>query len=364
MKYTSLILTAFKNYNSSAFSFDRRIVGICGHNGKGKTNLIDALHYLSFTKSYFSKTENGNIQFNGEGFRLQGKLERGKQLHDITSIYRLPASKEFFLDAEPYSKFSHHVGKFPCVMVAPDDIEMITGSGELRRKFLDMLISQADPNYLQQLITYNKVLAQRNSFLKQENSKNFFDHDLLDVFDEQLIAPAEYIHLARKKFSLELFSFINQFYKTISGDKESIQIEYSSMLNQNKFSELLIASRQKDKQLQRTNVGPHRDDLIFYLDQSLFKNVASQGQRKTLLFASKLAEFEILKKIKGFAPVLLLDDVFEKLDEKRMNNLLTYVCKENDGQVFITDTHVARLIEALKDYEREVQIIDLDELIN
>ncbi|MEO6868044.1 MAG: AAA family ATPase, partial [Ginsengibacter sp.] len=197
MKFTSLILTAFKNYSSSTFSFDRRIVGICGHNGKGKTNLIDALHYLSFTKSYFSKTENGNIQFNGEGFRLQGKLERGTHLHDITSIYRSPASKEFFLDDEAYGKFSHHVGKFPCVMVAPDDIEMITGAGELRRKFLDMLISQADPNYLQQLITYNKVLAQRNSFLKQESSKNFFDHSLLDVFDEQLIRPAEFIHSAR-----------------------------------------------------------------------------------------------------------------------------------------------------------------------
>lgn len=361
MKFTSLILTSFKNYNSAQFNFNQRIVGICGHNGKGKTNLIDALHYLSFTKSYFSKTEIGNIQFNGEGFRLQGKIENNLHTHDITSIYRLPASKEFFLDEAPYNKFSHHVGKFPCVMVAPDDIEIITGAGELRRKFLDMLISQADPDYLQQLITYNKVLSQRNSFLKQENSKNYFDHDLLEVFDEQLIPPAEMIHTARKKFSIELFSLINQFYKTISGDEEVIQIEYSSMLNQNKFSELLIASRQKDKQLQRTNVGIHRDDLIFYLGHSLFKNVASQGQRKTLLFASKLAEFEILKKIKGFAPVLLLDDVFEKLDERRMGNLLNYVCKENDGQVFITDTHEERLRLSLADYCHEMQIINLDE---
>ncbi|MEO5500164.1 MAG: DNA replication and repair protein RecF [Ginsengibacter sp.] len=363
MKFTSLILTSFKNYTSSIFNFDHRIVGICGHNGKGKTNLIDALHYLSFTKSYFSKIENGNVHFNCDGFRLQGKIETHLREHDITSVYKLPTVKEFYLDEVAYEKFSHHVGKFPCVMVAPDDIEIITGPGELRRKFLDMLISQADPDYLQNLITYNKVLAQRNSFLKQENSKNYFNNNLLDVFDEQLVAPAGYIHSARKKFSLELFPLINHFYKTISGDKEIIRIEYSSMLNQNNFAELLIASRQKDKQLQRTNVGIHRDDLIFYLDQSIFKNVASQGQRKTLLFASKLAEFEILKKIKGFAPVLLLDDVFEKLDEKRMKNLLTYVCKENDGQVFITDTHKERLIEALEEYKHDVQVVDLNELI-
>lgn len=331
-------------------------------NGKGKTNLLDAINYLCFTKSYFSKADALNIHFGDEGFRLEGELDnenKGGNSQKIVCIYRATQKKEFYLNDIAYEKFSHHIGKFPCVIIAPDDIGMITGGSEERRKFIDTLLSQLDTEYLQQLIIYNKVLAQRNSFLKNEAQKSRFDFALLETFDQQLIVPGNYVHQVRKKFSLELFLLIQQFYKSISGNNEVVSIEYNSMLNGNSFEELLIASRQKDRLTQRTNVGIHKDDLVFLLHENIFKAIASQGQRKSLLFACKLAEFEILKKEKKFPPILLLDDVFEKLDEQRIENLLKYVCKENSGQVFITDTHAERLQVSLSQFGNVVQLIEL-----
>jgi DNA replication and repair protein RecF len=245
------------------------------------------------------------------------------------------------------------------VVIAPDDIEMITGGSEERRKFMDTLISQVDAEYLQQLIIYNKLLAQRNSFLKNEALRSRFDFALLETFDQQLIAPGNYIHRTRLEFSKKLFPLIQQFYKNISGYNEEVSLEYNSIQNENNIEELLIASRQKDRLTQRTNVGIHKDDLIFLLQDNVFKTIASQGQRKSLLFACKLAEFEILKKVKGTPPFLLLDDVFEKLDESRIRNLLKYVCKENSGQIFITDTHAERLQVSLSQFGNKVQLIEL-----
>ena len=267
--------------------------------------------------------------------------------------------KSFFLNDIGYEKFSHHIGLFPCVMIAPDDIEMITGGSEVRRKFVDTLICQVDSQYLQQLIIYNKVLLQRNSFLKNEAQKNTFNTSLLEVLDQQLIAPGNYIHETRKSFSEQLFPLIQKFYQSISANNETIHLEYSSQLKDQSFDKLLVEYRPKDKLLQRTNTGIHKDDLLFFLNENIFKSIASQGQRKSLLFACKLAEFEIIKKVKGFPPILLLDDVFEKLDESRMNNLLDFVCGENNGQVFITDTHKERLVGSLDKFGT-FQIIDLN----
>ncbi|MEP6927310.1 MAG: DNA replication and repair protein RecF [Ginsengibacter sp.] len=364
MGFTKIALTGYKNYESQIFHFDQRIVGICGLNGKGKTNLLDAINYICFTKSYFSKTDTLNIFFGAEGFRLEAELQNGKngnsKAQKIVCIYRSPLKKEFYLDDVAYVKFSHHIGKFPCVMIAPDDIEIITGASEERRKFLDTLISQVDAEYLQQLIVYNKVLLQRNSFLKNETFQSNFDVQLLDALDAQLIKPAEYIHQMRKQFCEKLIPLVRKFYKEISGNDEIISLAYSSYLNDNKFSKLLLSCRQKDILTQRTNAGIHKDDLIFLLNENNFKIIASQGQRKSLLFACKLAEFEMLFSIKGSPPLLLLDDVFEKLDEIRMRNLLQYVCKKNNGQVFITDTHKERLENALSEFENNVQIIELN----
>ena len=362
MRFIKISLTGYKNYQSRTFDFTEKIVGICGLNGKGKTNLLDAINYLCFTKSYFSKTDALNIHFGDEGFRLEGELDNemaDKNSQKIVCIYRAAQKKEFYLDDIAYEKFSHHIGKFPCVIIVPDDIGMVTGGSEERRKFMDTLISQLDAEYLQQLIVYNRVLMQRNSFLKNEASKSRFDFALLETFDDQLILPGNYIHKVRKKFSTELFPLIQQFYKNISGNNEIVSIEYSSLMNDNSFEELLIASRQRDRLTQRTNVGTHKDDLIFLLHDNVFKAIASQGQRKSLLFACKLAEFEILKEVKGFSPLLLLDDVFEKLDESRIKNLLEYVCKKNNGQVFITDTHSERLRTSLSQFGNTVQLIEL-----
>jgi DNA replication and repair protein RecF len=362
MLLKKISLTGYKNYQSKTFDFSKRIIGICGLNGKGKTNLLDAINYLCFTKSYFSKSELLNVCFGEEGFRLEGEIQNENEknrIEKIVCIYRASQKKEFYLDDIAYEKFSYHIGKFPCVIIAPDDIEMITGASEERRKFMDTLISQVDAEYLQQLIVYNKVLAQRNSFLKNEALRSLFDFALLETLDEQLILPGNYIHKIRKDFSQKLFPLVQQFYKNISGNNEVISLEYNSLLNENNFTELLIASRQKDRLTQRTNVGIHKDDLIFLLQDNVFKAIASQGQRKSLLFACKLAEFAILKTVKHTPPFLLLDDVFEKLDESRIKNLLEYVCKENTGQVFITDTHADRLEKSLSQFGHEMQIIEL-----
>ncbi len=363
MAFTKISLTGYKNYQSNTFHFTERIVGICGLNGKGKTNLLDAINYLCFTKSYFSKTDALNIFFGSEGFRLEAELNGSGSVKDhatkIVCIYRSALKKEFYLDDVAYVKFSHHIGKFPCVMIAPDDIEMITGGSEERRKFLDTLISQVDAEYLQQLINYNKVLQQRNSFLKNESFQTNFDPQFLDALDAQLVKPAAYIHNVRKSFCVKLIPLVQKFYGDISNNNEIVSLEYNSHLNDTNFDKLLKENRQKDIVTQRSNVGVHKDDLIFYLNKNIFKNIASQGQRKSLLFACKLAEFEILRAIKGAPPLLLLDDVFEKLDELRMKNLLQFVCQKNIGQVFITDTHKERLENALAEFGDEVQIIEL-----
>jgi len=362
MFFTKISLTDYKNYQKRTFDFTERLVGICGLNGKGKTNLLDAINYLCFTKSYFTKSDVLNTHFNKEGFRLEGELQNEIHADDpqkIVCIYRTLQKKEFYLDDVAYEKFSQHIGKIPCVIIAPDDIGMITGGSEERRKFLDTLISQLDQEYLQQLIIYNKLISQRNGFLKIEAQKSTFDFALLETFDLQLLEPAKYIHRVRNQFCEKLFPLVQQFYKSISGYHEVVSLEYSSLLNENNFEELLIASRQKDRLNQRTNIGIHKDDLIFLLHENVFKTIASQGQRKSLLYACKLAEFEILKTVKTFPPLLLLDDVFEKLDESRIKNLLEYVCKQNSGQVFITDTHAERLQEALSQFGDSVQIIEL-----
>jgi DNA replication and repair protein RecF len=361
MSFTKIALTGYKNYQSEIFYFKRRIIGICGLNGKGKTNLLDAINYLCFTKSYFSKTDTLNIFFGSEGFRLEAELNGNANGNTtkIVCIYRSTQKKEFYLDDVAYIKFSHHIGKFPCVMIAPDDIQMIAGGSEERRKFLDTLISQVDAEYLRQLINYNKILQQRNSFLKNESFQSNFDPQFLDALDAQMLKPGTYIHKVRKQFAEKIIPLVQEFYRDISGNDEEVSLEYNSQLNDENFSGILKTARQKDIVTQRSNVGVHKDDLTFYLDKNIFKSTASQGQRKSLLFACKLAEFEILCAAKGSPPLLLLDDVFEKLDELRMKNLLQYVCQKNTGQVFITDTHRQRLENALSAFGDEVQIIEL-----
>lgn len=362
LRLNKIIITQFKNYKATSFDFKERIVGICGLNGLGKTNLLDAINYLCFTKSYFSKSDALNVQLNADGFRLQGDLTTcsSSEIQKVVCIFRNNGKKELYLNDIAYEKFSTHIGKFPCVIIAPDDIEMITGGNDERRKFIDTVLSQMDAGYLQQLIVYNKILMQRNSLLKQFAEQRQTDYNLLDVLDEQIIPPGKDIFAKRKLFCEQLIPIVKKFYNDIADSNEVIGLKYESQLSEVSFDVLLDKSREKDLVTQRSNAGIHKDDLSVQLMGRNFKNIASQGQRKSLLFALKLAEFDLLKLNKGFAPLLLLDDVFEKLDHKRMQNLLQWVCVSNAGQVFITDTHKERLEGSLRSFGKGVQIIELN----
>jgi DNA replication and repair protein RecF len=359
LQLTKISLTQFKNYSFSTFGFTERVIGICGLNGKGKTNLLDAIYYCCFTKSYFSKIDGLNIQFENDGFRLEALLKNGDEMQKIVCINRVAEKKELLLNEVPYDKFSQHIGKFTAVMIAPDDIGMITGGSEERRRFMDTVLSQMDAEYLQQLIVYNKVLLQRNSLLKRFAEQGKTDWPLLEVLDEQLVVPGNFIYGKRKAFAEQLIPLVQKFYHQIADNGEEITLQYDSRLNDSSFHDLLNNFRQKDFMLQRSNAGIHKDDIPFQLNGQVFKTTASQGQRKSLLFALKLAEFELLKASKGFAPLLLLDDVFEKLDDNRMQQLLHWVCNENEGQVFITDTHKERLTDAFEKLNTTYQIIEL-----
>ena len=359
LRLKNISLIQFKNYAAGTFDLTERIIGICGKNGIGKTNLLDAIYYLCFTKGYFTRLDQVNVMHNRVGFRISGEFENMGRSVQAVCILRETGKKEFLLDGEPYEKFSDHIGKFPAVMIAPDDSIIITGASDERRRFLDSLLSQLNHEYLEKLIVYNRVLLQRNTQLKSFAETRSIDQSLLEVLDRQLIEPGTYVHSARRRYLNELLPSIQGFYKQISGENYHVEIEYESQLSKVSFEEILHLNHQKDAIAQRTTAGPHRDDILFALDGIPFKNVASQGQRKSLLFALKLAEFTALKDHKGFPPILMLDDVFEKLDETRVNNLLQFVCCENAGQIFFTDTHCNRLSTALEQMKKDFQIVSL-----
>jgi DNA replication and repair protein RecF len=355
----SISIFQFKNYDFAQHQFTKRIVGICGRNGAGKTNLLDAIHYLCFTKSYFSRTDAANVKHGSQGFRIEGHLTLNGHAEKAVCILRETGKKEFLLNDEAYSRFSKHIGRYPCVVIAPDDVELIIGGSEERRRFVDTILSQLDPVYLQALINYTKILQQRNSFLRSLNDGFGRDLSVLDVLDEQLAKEGAVVFQKRAAFLLEFLPLATNRYQEISRQDEAIELVYDSELHQAPLAALLRVTRQKDIVVQRTSAGVHRDDLLFKMGAQTFRSIASQGQRKSLLFALKLAEMDILKREKGFSPLLLLDDVFEKLDEERISNLLANVCSDEETQIFITDTNCRRLEEGLRKIGQNGQMIAL-----
>ena len=358
-RLNSISLYQFKNHPSVKFRFTERLIGICGKNGVGKTNLLDAIYYSCFTKSYFSKSDAQTVLQGAMGFRLEAAFEKNGQTETFVCILRETGKKECLVNDETYTKLSKHIGRFPSVMICPDDIQIITGGSEERRRYLDALVSQLDAIYLQHLIGYTKVLQQRNGYLKGIVDKRHTDAQLLDVYDKQLCEHANYIYQKRKEHLELLLPHIIDNYTYIAGIEENIKLDYESQLHKTSLDVLLKQYREKDILLQRTNCGIHKDDIQIQMGDQPFKQMASQGQRKSLLFAMKLAEWETLAAANGFAPLLLLDDVFEKLDAQRMHNLLQKVCIENDGQVFITDTHPERIKEQFEKTGVAMQVVEL-----
>jgi DNA replication and repair protein RecF len=335
-------------------------VGICGRNGIGKTNLLDAIHYLCFTKSYFTRQDALVTHKGHEGFRLEGNFMINGAPEKAVCILRETGKKEFYVNDQPYARFSEHIGHYPLVIIAPDDIALITGISEDRRKFLDTVLSQLDRAYLQSLIRYTRILQQRNSFLKNLNEGfGSRDFSVLDVLDEQLVTEGNKVFEKRKDFLLGFLPEAKKMYNEIAQQYEPVELIYESDLQDNDFAELLSYNRQRDQLAQRTTAGIHKDDLVFSMGEQPFKNIASQGQRKSLLFALKLTEMEVLKKEKKLSPILLLDDVFEKLDEERISNLLLRVVSDEETQVFITDTNCERLSDKLEKLGQPYQLIQL-----
>ncbi|UYQ95139.1 DNA replication and repair protein RecF [Chitinophaga horti] len=358
LQVRKISLVQFKNYPQRVFGFEKRIVGITGRNGSGKTNLLDAIYYLCFTKSYFTTTEAQNVLYNTNGFRLEGLLERGGSTEKIVCTLK-EGKKDVALNDDSYDKFSRHIGQFPAVMIAPDDAEIILGGSEERRRWLDALLCQLNPGYLDHLIAYQKILLQRNGLLKAIAETGHNQDALLEIFDDQLADHGIPVFEARRNFLGPFIPRVQALYDYLSGTHEVVDIKYQSHLHEGDFRKMLIQQQLKDKTLQRTSTGIHRDDLQFLLNGYPMKSSASQGQRKSFLFALKLAQYEVIRQFKQFPPLLLLDDVFEKLDQERVSRLIQLVKSGEYGQVFITDTHADRLLAAFDGDGDIIQLIHM-----
>ena len=360
LQLQNISLIHFRNYLKKSFHFTQNIIGIYGANGMGKTNLLDAIYYLSFSKSYFARTDVSNVQHSLQGFRIEGNYILINQETNVTCILRENNKKEFLFDKDEYKKLSEHIGKIPCVMIAPDDVELITGSSELRRKFIDVILSQINDEYLQNLIAHNTLLAHRNSLLKHYAATGQLDDTLFNIITEQLASKGAIIYEIRQSFLKEFIPTILNNYFQIAKTNDALICNYQTQLNKQPLLQLLQHSLQTDMAVQRTTIGIHKDDIEILMGNNKFKIEASQGQRKSLLFAFKLSEWQTIKKYKGFPPILLLDDVFEKLDADRMSNLLQMVVADETAQVFITDTHKERLHNQLSALQKPFEILTIE----
>lgn len=361
MYLKQLSLVNFKNYSEFEGKFSQKINCFVGNNGVGKTNLLDAIHYLSFCKSFFNSVDSQNIKHEEGFFVLQGSFDRSGEVSEIYCGLKRNHKKIFKKNKKEYERLSEHLGQFPLVMISPNDSELINGSSEFRRKFIDSIISQYDKVYLDNLIAYNHVLRQRNALLKQFFESKVFDSETLDILDEQLSLHGKSILEKRLNFLQAFIPLFNHYYQYISDSREEVSLHYENSLHEKDFKTALITSLTRDRALHYTTVGPHKDDLDFRINDFPLKRFASQGQQKSYLLALKLAQFEFIKEQKNTKPLLLLDDVYDKLDELRFTKLLEMVSSDKFGQVFITDTHPERIEKLLSDKHIENKIFIVGE---
>jgi DNA replication and repair protein RecF len=341
MRLEKLHLINFKNYIEATLDFSAKINVLVGKNGSGKTNLLDAIHYLSFTKSAFNSSDHQNIMHGNNHFFMRGNLKIGSRSQEITCGVQVGLKKNFKEENVEYQKLSDHIGKYPVVLIAPDDVDLVKEGSESRRKFFDSMISQIDKVYLENLIRYNHCLKQRNGLLKLFQESGTVDWEALESYDHVLEPLGNAIYIRRKLFVNEFLPVFLRFYNFLVSDEEVANLNYLSGLEKMKFAEGLYQSRNKDLALQRTSFGVHRDEFEFTIGEGDLKRLGSQGQQKSFVIALKLAQAEIIKSHKGFSPILLLDDIFDKLDDYRIAKLLELI-KNDLGQLFITDARPDR----------------------
>ena len=335
-----IVISNFRNIILQELEFSPNVNCVSGNNGEGKTNLLDAIYYLSMTKSAFALSDKFNFRHGTEEFSLSGLYRMENGLSSRFSVKMTSkGEKKMKRDEKQYGKVSEHIGVLPVVMVSPSDISMVSESGEERRRFVNAVLSQMDREYMTSLQQYNRLLLQRNKMLKEQD----VDRGLLEVIDMRMSAFAEPVFQARKKFVEELTPIVQEYYKALSGDSEQVSIEYDSELSKASLEQILAASYDKDRVLKYTGAGIQRDDFLFKMNGHPIRRYGSQGQQKSFLVSLKFAQYELMKKNYGFAPVLILDDVFDKLDMSRISNLLEMVASNDFGQIFITDSNKVRM---------------------
>jgi len=343
MYLNKLSVINFKNYAEAELIFSDGVNVFTGNNGAGKTNLLDAIHYLSLCKSYFNPIDSQQIKQGADFFIINGTFNKNGHAETVACAVKRNQKKQFKRNKKDYQRLADHIGLLPLVMVSPYDISIIMEGSEERRKFIDNVISQTDNFYLDELITYNKVLLNRNALLRSISETGRYDPSLLEVLDEQLIVSGTRIFEKRKAFMESFTEIFNKHYRFLSDDAEQVELMYESQLLQDDFSVLLKKNVEKDRTLERTGAGIHKDDLIFTIHGMPMKKFGSQGQQKSFLIALKLAQYSFLDQQNGFKPILLLDDIFDKLDDERVTKLMQMISNHDFGQVFITDTSETRV---------------------
>ena len=355
----------YKNIVDKEYNLDPKINCFVGNNGVGKTNILDSIYHLALGKSYFNLRNDQLINKNEDFMVIDGLFDlNGKKENIICSIKR-GDKKNLKRNGKTYKKFSNHIGLIPVVLISPYDNDLINEGSSERRKFIDSIISQNNKEYLINLIAYSRVIQNRNSLLKQYNKSVDFDVDTIKIYDDQIIKLSEPIFMARKNFFNDFKNLVIEKYDQISENQEKISIEYKSDLFDSEIKNLIENSFQKDVILQYTSSGIHKDDFIFNLDGSRIKKFGSQGQQKSFLIALKLAQFEYLKNKTGNSPILLLDDIFDKLDLIRVKRIVEIVNSTNFGQLFLSDTDRERIEKVLSSLNLSSKIFDVwKEIIN
>ena len=359
MYLKKISLFNYKNFSEVNFDFDDKINCFVGKNGIGKTNVLDAIYHLAYGKSYFNPLAVQNIKHGEDFFVIDGEFEKATRTEQIVCSLKKTQKKILKRNGKQYEKLSDHIGFIPLVIISPADNDLIVEGSETRRKFIDSVLSQLDSNYLQKLIQYHKVLSQRNALLKYFALNQIFEKETLAIYDEQLDHFSKIIFEKRNAFLSDFVPIFNKHHQSITGAAEEVQLVYESQLFENDLLTLLKENINKDRILHYTSVGIHKDDLSFQINHHPIKKFGSQGQQKSFLIALKLAQFEFLKSQSGENPILLFDDIFDKLDEIRVAKIIEMVNNDIFGQLFISDTHPERTESIVKSTLQSYKIFNL-----